>query len=66
MRWFAARGLARVALICPNAVLAIQMNRLAVNSPVGTNQVALDGRSGDWFEQAMRWLELGIRPLQTA
>jgi hypothetical protein len=66
MRLFASRGLARVAVICASTIVAMQMNRLAAGSPVGDQQLALNGKDPNWRAEAVAWLESGIRPMRAA
>ena len=43
MDFFAQRGLSRVAVVTTSAIVAMQMNRLAADSPAGKIQLAIDG-----------------------
>jgi hypothetical protein len=62
MDFFARRGLSRVAVVTTSAIVAMQMNRLAAESPAGKIQLAIDGTDPRWDQIALDWVVEGKRP----
>lgn len=62
MDFFAQRGLSRVAVVTTSSIVAMQMNRLAAESPAGKIQLAIDGTDPRWDQIALDWVVEGKRP----
>jgi hypothetical protein len=61
MDFFAQRGLSRVAVVTTSSIVAMQMNRLAAESPAGQIQLAIDGTDPRWAQIALDWVADGKR-----
>lgn len=59
IKFFRSRGLERVGIVCPSAVLAMQMNRIATQSGASGVQYALNGTDPEWTAKAQAWIQAG-------